>query len=305
VSDFAIVTVIHNSAAELERLLASIERYLEPRPQLVVVDSGSGDGGAELARDHDAEVIVLDGNRGFGAASNAGLERVTAPVTALVNPDVELLDDGLAQLADEAAGRNALLVPRLINADGSVQDSAHPPPGTLESLIPAAVPRPLLPGALRRRYEPWRSTQPRAVGWAIAACMVARTELLRRAGPFDPAAFLFYEDLELCMRAADLGAPTLLRPGVRMRHLGGTSVARALGDRALEISARRRREVMARRGRRALVLDDLAQAVTYGTRAAGRTLLRRGGAYERAQLRALRSAVRSGREGSARPTRSH
>jgi N-acetylglucosaminyl-diphospho-decaprenol L-rhamnosyltransferase len=293
-TEFAIVTVIHDSAAEIEGLLASIERFLDPRPQVVVVDSGSRDDGAEVARRHGAEVIVLEDNRGFGAASNAGLEQVAAPVTALVNPDVELLDAGLLRLVAEAETRNALLVPRLLNADGSVQDSAHPLPGTLEALIPAAVPRPLLPRPLRRRYEPWRSTRPRAVGWAIAACVVARTELLRRAGPFDAGAFLFYEDLELCLRAADLGAPTLLRPSVAVRHLGGTSVARALGDAALELAARRRREVVSGIGKRALALDDLAQAVTYGTRAVARTVLRRDPSYDRAQLRALGRAVRHG-----------
>jgi N-acetylglucosaminyl-diphospho-decaprenol L-rhamnosyltransferase len=51
---------------------------------------------------------------------------------------------------------------------------------------------------------------------------------------------------------------------------------------------------MAGRGRLALALDDAAQAVTFGSRAAGRTLLRRGGAYEREQLRALRAARRNG-----------
>jgi hypothetical protein len=142
-------------------------------------------------------------------------------VTALVNPDVELLDDGLARLAELALERNALFVPRLLNSDGSVQDSAHPVPGTLEGFVPALLPRPLLPPPLRRRYEPWRSDVPREVGWAIAACVVARTDLLRRLGPFDPDAFLFYEDMELCLTARAHGAPTILRPEIRLRHLAG------------------------------------------------------------------------------------
>ena len=73
---FAIVTVIHDSAPDLERLLDSVERHLDPAPPVVVVDSGSSDGGADLARGRGAQVITLDGNRGFGAGCNAGLERV-------------------------------------------------------------------------------------------------------------------------------------------------------------------------------------------------------------------------------------
>ncbi len=295
---FSLVTVIHDSEQDLERLLASVERALDPRPRLLVADSGSSDGGAEVALRHGAEVIDLGGNRGFGTGCNAALEHVEDPVTALVNPDVELLDDGLARLAREAGSTRALLAPRLLNADGSTQDSAHPVPGTVESLVPAAVPRFLLPGPLRRRYEPWRSDRPRPVGWAVGACIVAPTALLRELGPFDPSIFLFYEDLDLCLRAADKGVPTLLRPHVGLRHRGGTSVGRALRGRDAEMRASRRREVMARRGRARLALDDIGQAVTFGTRAAGRTLLRRGGAYERGQLAALSAARRNGRSGA-------
>jgi N-acetylglucosaminyl-diphospho-decaprenol L-rhamnosyltransferase len=290
---FAIVTVIHDSEAELGGLLDSVARRLEPRPRLIVVDSGSTDGGAALARDWGAEVVEVEGNPGFGAANNAGLELVREPVTALVNPDVELFDDGLARLAELAASHEALEVPRLLNADGSVQDSAHPLPGTLEAFVPALVPRPLLPSPLRRRYEPWRSEEARPVGWAIAACLAARTELLRRLGPFNPDAFLFYEDMELCLRAREMGVPTILRPDVRLRHLGGTSTERALGSRALELHARRRREVLAGRGRLALAIDDASEAATFGLRAAARRLAGRGGELERARLHALREARRS------------
>ena len=290
---FAIVTVIHDSEAELGGLLDSVARWLDPRPRVIVVDSGSSDGGAALARDRGAEVVELDGNPGFGAANNAGLELVREPVTALVNPDVELLDDGLARLAELAASHEALEVPRLVNADGSVQDSAHPLPGTVEAFVPALVPRPLLPPTLRRRYEPWRSDESRPVGWAIAACLAARTELLRRLGPFDPDAFLFYEDMELCLRARDLNVPTMLHPEIRLRHLGGTSTERALGPGALELHARRRREVLAGRGRLALAIDDASEAATFGLRAGARRIAGRGGELERARLRALREARRS------------
>lgn len=289
---FAVVTVIHDSAEDLKRLLASVERFLQPPPAVVVVDSGSRDAGAGVARGHGAEVVELTGNLGFGAGCNAGLERVTEPVTVLLNPDVELLDRGLLELVRRAEGMEALLAPRLVDSGGRLQDSAHPRPGTVEALLPAVLPRAVLPGPLRRRYEPWRSTAVRTVGWAIAAALVARTDVLRRLGPFDPDAFLFYEDMDLCLRASDIGIPTVLVPNVALRHRGGASTQRAFAGEALERRARRRREVVARRGAGALLLDDAAQTLTFATRAAGRGLMRQGGARERAQLRALANARR-------------
>ena len=38
---FALVTVIHDSADDMERLLASVERFLDARPRVVAADSGS------------------------------------------------------------------------------------------------------------------------------------------------------------------------------------------------------------------------------------------------------------------------
>jgi N-acetylglucosaminyl-diphospho-decaprenol L-rhamnosyltransferase len=279
---FTIVTVLHQSAPELPRLLRSIDAHLDPRPQVVAVDSGSTDGGPDVARQGGAETIELDGNPGFGAASNAGVQRARHEVTALVNPDCELLDSGLATLAARAVTQDALLVPRLLNADGSTQRSAHPLPGRPSALARAVVPGPLLP-------QPHHARRTRTVGWAIAACLVARTELLQRLGPFDPDAFLFYEDLDLCLRARQQGIPTVLHPDVRVRHEGGRSTERAFGGEPFELQARRRRAVVgARLGSRALRLDDAAQAVTFGLRAA----VGRDRARNVAALKALRAARR-------------
>jgi GT2 family glycosyltransferase len=288
VTEFAIVTVIHDSERELPRLLDSIALLSKPRPRVIVVDSGSADSGPALAADRGAELISLDGNLGFGAGCNAGIERVTEPVTAFVNPDVELADDGLARLARDAAAGGALLAPRLVNPDGSVQESAHPVPGRLDALVPAVLPRRFLPVP----YEPWRSERPRVVGWAVAACILGRTDDLRSLGPFDASAPLFYEDMDLCLRARRAGMATILRPDVAVRHLGGASTQRALPEeRDLELRARRRREVMAKEGRMPQALDDLSEGLTFAVRGAAKALAGRGG-IERRRLRALLRALR-------------
>ena len=291
---FTAVVVLHDSAPDLARLLDSLEANLPERPQLVVVDSGSRDAGADLARERGAEVVELAGNRGFGAASNAGVARASTDVVALLNPDIELLDAGLLDLVALARERDALLAPRLLNADGSTQRSAHPLPGRARALLPALVHPPLLPARLRVPAEPWRAEAPRTVGWAIAAALVARTATLRALGPFDADAFLFYEDLDLCLRARAAGVPTELHPEVALRHAGAHATGPAFGGEPHDLQARRRREVVAARlGRRALALDDAAQGLTFATRIAARTVVRRDTGRERAQLRALLRARRA------------
>ena len=231
----------------------------------------------------------MDGNPGFGAASNAGVAAARHAVTVLLNPDCELLDSGLAALAAGAADRDVLLVPRLLDPDGTIQRSAHPLPGRPSALARAVLPTRVVP-------EPHRANRPRHVGWAIAACLAAPTALVRRLGPFDPAAFLFYEDLELCLRARAAGVPTILHPEIRVRHLGGRSTARAFDGEPFALQAQRRREVIAaQRGAGALRVDDAAQALTFGLRAAvGRERER-----NLAALRALRAARRVTPSGAA------
>jgi N-acetylglucosaminyl-diphospho-decaprenol L-rhamnosyltransferase len=265
VMNAAAVVVLHDSERELAALLRSLARVDAPR--LVVVDTGSRDRGPELARAHGAEVLALSSNPGFGAASNAGLARVHEDVAILLNPDCEALGDSLAALAGlSRAHQRALHVPRLLNADGSVQRSAHPLPGTVGALLPAVVHPALLPRAIRERAEPFRAQTARTVGWAIGACLAAATATLRGLGPFDPAVHLYFEDMELCLRARARGIPTVLHPQLTLRHAGGHSLRR--GGEDFDAIARRRREaVRATRGRTALALDDAAQALTFAARA--------------------------------------
>src|SRR3954451_552007 len=276
----AFVTVTYNSAAELQRLAASVQRHL-PGARLVVVDNASADESRSVAQATGATLIANDVNRGFGTAANIGVASVTEPVTVIVNPDVELVDDSLASLAADAQpGR--LYAPLLLNSAGSRQDSAHPPPTSPVAALYSLIPGQALPPPLRRSAEPWQAEQPRRVGWATAACLVAHTETFKQLGPFDDSIFLYGEDLELGLRTE-----TWFHPAARVVHVGAHATRRAFGGENFELLARQRRAVVLRRmGRRRAIVDDVIELMTFADRALLRALTGRSARRETERFRA-------------------
>ena len=275
----ALVTVLHDSEPEVRALMDSIDRHL-PGARVIAVDSGSSDGGAAAVRERGATVIELGENVGYGRAANVGVEAAGEPVTVVLNPDVELFDDSLADLAKEAARHeDRLLAPLVLLPDGTRQDSVHTDRADLA--------RAAIPG----RAGPWDANEPRKVTWAVGCAIAARTDTFRRLGPFDPDTFMYGEDLELGLRAAEQGVETWFWPHARVLHKRAHSTEAAFGGEPFDLLAERRRVVIAER-RGSARRDDLLQAATFANRIALKTLLRRPAEREKRQLRALVKARR-------------
>jgi GT2 family glycosyltransferase len=194
-----------------------------------------------------------------------------------------------------------LLAPVVLATNGAREDSVHPVPGSPLDLLHAVVPPAAVPGAAGRPIAPWRADRPRRVGWAVGCAIVARTDTLRRLGPFDEQIFLYGEDLDLGLRAAAAGVETWFWPNARIVHHRGHSAQAAFGGEPFELLARARREVIARRlGPARTRLDDAAQAVTFASRGALKRLAGRSDARERRQLAALATVRSEARAGARR-----
>ena len=227
----AAVVVRWRGGDEVGRCLASLLAFGgETLSRIILVDSGSGDGGAErlAATFPDIEVLALDANRSFAHAANRGVATVDDELVFLLNPDTEIVENSVSTLTTTAARRpdSAGVVPLLVNPDGSSQHRWQlrrlPTVGRL------ATGRPGAPACSQPPAGEIAIEQPAAAAWLI------RRDVWRALDGFDesftPA---WWEDVDLCARlAGKTGDPRfpadegfIVAPDARVIHAGGSSVS--------------------------------------------------------------------------------
>ncbi len=264
--------------------------HLDGAQELIVVDNASSDSPGEVAAMWKGRhnFIELADNIGFGTAANAGVGEASSSATVLLNPDTELLDAGLDRLAAVALERRALVGPRVLNGDLTIQPSASGPEVGRWPWVRAIVPAAIQPAAILARTEPYRLERELRVCWLNGACIAAPTEVLRSLGPFDPALHMYGEDIDLGLRAARAGIDSWFAPGrCRLIHHGQGSSTTVHGSRegwrplgTLNWRAALRRAYGARRERRAW----RALRLNLRLRLAAKTLLGRARDRDRAAL---------------------
>lgn len=234
----AVVVVSYEVRERLLRCLASVRACIRRTQELcagaqvdlVVVDNASTDGTAFALRQQFPEVTVvaMPTNVGFGQAVNEGVRRVPGRLILILNPDTELAEDTIYRMARrlEADPRVGVLGARQVNDSGVFQLSVGPAPSLAAELGRKAIQMLLDRGvgwatkavdaALQRRCD---------VDWVAASCMLLRRETFDAVGGFDPRFFLYFEDIDLCLRIRAQGLRVIYDPTVTIRHQRGESAA--------------------------------------------------------------------------------
>ena len=237
----AAVVVRWRGGDEVDRCLRSLLAQCGPDlGRIVLVDSGSGDGGAQrLAASYpEVEVIALAENRSFAHAANAGAAAITEDLIFLLNPDTEVEEGAVATLVEalEQRPRTAGVVPLLVNADGSAQHLWQL--RRLPTIARLATGRSGAPAFSSRPTAPAGVIQPAAAAWLV------RHDVWRALGGFDESfAPAWWEDVDFCARltdrkgSADFPADEgfVVVPQARVRHQGGSSLEEL--DRAAFLTA--------------------------------------------------------------------
>lgn len=220
--------------------------------EVIVVDNGAAAGPESNAEAiakafPQATVIPSEENLGFGRACNLAASRAKGTYLYFVNTDLEFREDAGSGLADfldrmpDAWGAGN----RVLNGDGSWQPTAAHFPTLVRILagrrVLADLLRPLLPGPARRleMFLPEEDlTAPRRVDWCTGASLMFRADAFARLRGFDPAIFLYAEELELQKRARDMGGEVWFTPQPTViHHEAGSSGGHLSPDRLAFIAA--------------------------------------------------------------------
>jgi len=248
---YAAVLVNYNAGAELERAIRSISDELAGHAwEGVVVDNASIDGSTAAVETFTAHVRLINNstNAGFARAVNQGVAATSAPYVLIMNPDCRLMAGAIGALRAvlDAHPPCAIVGPRILNPDGSVQGSARGDPDMLTGLFGrTGMLRRIVPfmSIARRNVvvdEAIRSGQDSVVvDWLSGACMLARRDALAAVSGFDERFFLYWEDADLCRRLRVRGYHVRYAPGATAIHRVGQSsrTARASAIRAFHESA--------------------------------------------------------------------
>lgn len=221
------VVVTYQSADTLDILLPAAKRCHEAGVlDCVFVDNDSRDATVQILQAESAwaEVVITGKNNGFGRGCNIGLDRVKTPYTLFLNPDAQIEPEAVRAMVAfmDSHPQVGICGPATlcgeISGPYTYQGTSSLP--TPWSVFRASMPllaasndaRAILPGS-----------EAFATGWVCGAIYMIRTDLARSLAGFDPRYFLYWEEMDLCHRAADAGFQTWAVGSAVANHICGAS----------------------------------------------------------------------------------
>jgi N-acetylglucosaminyl-diphospho-decaprenol L-rhamnosyltransferase len=205
--------------------------------RIVVVDNGSADASFERfqAEIADCVLVRLEENIGFARASNRGALELPGEAYLFVNTDAFVHAPGttarlVAALDDPRVG---VVVPRVLNEDGTLQPNVVPTSRPSVALVRASGLSRFVPNRWQPHWSThWDHGASREIEAANGAVLLVRGETWDALGGFDADLFMYAEDLDLCWRARGLGWKVWFVHDAEFVHLGGGATGRDWMDPA-------------------------------------------------------------------------
>lgn len=175
---------------------------------------------AQLKDKLDLQILETQKNVGFGTAHNAGFERSRGEYILFLNPDTEIFPGAIVALLDvfEKDKKIGIAGPILVDSAGNIQSDCFGASRTPLSTIK----RKIFP---RKNNKDSLGQEIFETDWISGGMMLVRRDVFEKTGGFDENYFMYFEDVDLCLRAKKMGSRIAVNPAARVFHESGKSFA--------------------------------------------------------------------------------
>lgn len=234
--DCSIVIVTFNSCLTIGDCLSPLVNM--PNAEIIVLDNDSEDDTVSLIREQfpSIQLIALPENIGFGRACNIGVAASAGSFIFLLNPDAVAAPQAITTLCDflERHPQVGIVGGRFLDPLGRPLQAVggHPslcglvidkPLGLLAKHIqPQGFLRTIL-GKLSLKFRLSKTSE--KVAWVSGAALCCRRSTWDAIGGFDENFFLYYEDVDFCLRTSQAGWEVWHTPDAIVSHQSGASFA--------------------------------------------------------------------------------
>ena len=243
-ADLTVVVLSWNTRDLTLAALRAVPAACAPyHARTICVDNASADGTVDAVRRALPAVVVVEAgsNLGYARGNDLALPLAEGRAIVFLNSDAEPREGALAHVLEylDAHAHVGVVCPRLVFPDGTPQRAAWGFP-TAKALLHQFTPLGWL-GVGRadaKRTRPDRGADERTgvVEAVSGACLAIRKDLCDRLGGFDEGYPVYFEDVDLCARAAATGAQVhVVTDGPAVVHHGGASSAIAEGATRLPL----------------------------------------------------------------------
>lgn len=223
-----VVVVTYNSAQTIAGCLEAVEAGGVPA-EVVVVDNASSDGTAALVAERfpNIKLIASPINEGFGRGANRGWQETSSEYVLLLNPDAEARPGAIQALLVFAQQhpRAALVGPRLLNDDGSLQHSCFRFPN-LRMVLTGFFGLLPLDSPANGRYRLDEYERAHRVEHLLGACLLVRRAAANEVGLLDEGYYMYFEETDWCYRTRQAGWENWYCPDATVLHRGAHSTSR-------------------------------------------------------------------------------
>jgi len=228
-----IIIVNWNTGQQLQQCLQALSqsrRDVFTFGTIAVVDNASSDGSASALDFPGLPVSLIQNteNRGFAAACNQAAEGSTADYLLFLNPDTRVYPDtltkSLAFMESADNSRIGIVGVQMVDENGKVAVTCARFLATkyfmyrmlgLNRMFPARF--------LSDLYDEWDHSESRPIEHVIGAYFLIRGSVFRELGGFDERFFVYFEDVDLSLRACQAGWTSYYLASAQCYHASGGS----------------------------------------------------------------------------------